>query len=541
MLFVTQAMGDDSDARGQTTADSVSQEKTSDEYNGATLVQENPTEQSKVPEDNSNRQGQVTEDSSGQAKSIGEFIDQELNSANHSLNAGVSEPFVFWRHVPPPTLCLPPRLLPYDYYSRVPPPVLPSLPIPPTPPPPPPNGVFPALWNGTPCGIWPVPAPQVAVGVLPTPPPEVDSSPKHYTCSDFTEVHDATPMEISPSASPIPPSTTTSTEGETPAPSEKAENTTDETCEVSSSHSMKPSGPQNGVSVTRALKPVKYSHADDPRLAESSVLSLLKRCMSCAKKMALAKRKGIAYVAEECSCSKKFLPSNVERESTASTTKSEPFQEKLEKPIDSAVSAAARQQAATDADTPMTSCESNEPSLASVESTQPAYCVSQCADKLTEKTQPVNASCTERKPGSEESKEYLIPVVQGRRAQQRSWQRRRTTSCDTYAAIDKGPDNGETFSNCSYNNHVPAEYLVNRFIEEIRAASEQVSCASDNRVKVKITGVYVPGPKVDNLQTTVIDMEMDPLLGACVEHAEGPFMLPSELEEDDEGWLWTFE
>ncbi|KAL1425067.1 hypothetical protein MTO96_019521 [Rhipicephalus appendiculatus] len=34
---------------------------------------------------------------------------------------------------------------------------------------------------------------------------------------------------------------------------------------------------------------------------------------------------------------------------------------------------------------------------------------------------------------------------------------------------------------------------------------------------------------------------MDPLLGACVEHAEGPFLLPSELEEDDEGWLWTFE
>ncbi|KAH6946909.1 hypothetical protein HPB50_016131 [Hyalomma asiaticum] len=265
-----EAMGDDSDARAQTTAESSRQANALDESNRPTLVQGSPTEH------NSDRQGQVTEDASGQTKSVEDSIDQELTSANHSPSAGVSQPFVFWNHIPSPTLCFSP-LLPYDYYSRVPPPV--SLPPPvPTALPvrPSPNGVFPALWNGTHCGIWPAPAPQVAVGVLPTPPQEVDNSPKHYICSGFTESHDATPMEILPSARPIPPSTTTSTEGETPAPSEKAENTTGETCEVSSRHSMKPSGPQNGASVTRALKPVKDLHADDPRLAESSVLSLLK-------------------------------------------------------------------------------------------------------------------------------------------------------------------------------------------------------------------------------------------------------------------------
>ncbi|KAH7948304.1 hypothetical protein HPB52_020357 [Rhipicephalus sanguineus] len=456
MLFVTQAMGDDSDGRAQITDDSARQAKAVDVLNGLTHINGDAAEQAEVPED-SDRQEQVTIDSTGQAQSTGDIVEPTVTSANHSPCSGV------------------------------------------------------------------------------------DNSLKLHVRSCTPESHDVAPMDISPSASPLIESTTVLTEHESVTSTDTAMSTTGETGEVCDS--VKPAGFENGMLMPRALKPVKYLHADDPRRTQSSVLSLLKRCKSCAKKMARAKRKGVPYTPVECTCAREtFVSNKFECEKNAGAAEAETGLEKLEPPPASATSTGVRRQhhVISDGDEPMGNSEPPEPSLASAKLKRSFDCDSVPAAMLAEETQPLSAFCAEKKSGSEDLNTYSIPVIEGFRPTRDSWHRQRTASIDSCIVLDSGPNNGEVFSGYS-PDHISAEYLVNRFIEEIRAASEQKLCARDPRVTVKISGAYVPGPMVDNLQTTVIDVKMDPLLGACVEHAEGPFLLPSELEEDDEGWLWTFE
>lgn len=479
-----------------------------DESNGRALVKEEPTEQTELPGD-----------SSGQGEVTGNSI-EKAPLANGNPNSGGSEPFVFWRHVPPPTLFFLPRFGPHCFYGGV---------------TPPPYGVFPPLWNGTRCDIWPVDTRQAAVNVQLTPPTYGVNSPTHHIRSFRTESHDSTPMEISPCASPLKQSTNTPTESEAATPAMKAESSTDWTAEVNRNHAVKSLSLGKWTPMPRALKPVKY-HDVDP--SESSVLSLLKRCKSCTKKMARTKRQGATYAAEECTCAQEFALGKVQGENAESIAKTKTGLEKLG-PLSASTKPAAAQQdpAVTGADK---SIGSSEPSLASMMCRQSADCISGSAAKLTEETRSLSAFCTERKSTSAESSVHSIPVVERRRAEQNYWHRQRTTPRRAHITDCLGANRSEPFSHYSHRD-IPAECIVNRFVEEIRAASEQKSCAGDPRVRVKIAGAYIPGPTVDNLQTTVIDIKMDPLLGACVEHAEGPFLLPSELEEDDKGWLWTFE
>ncbi|XP_065281702.1 uncharacterized protein [Dermacentor albipictus] len=501
-------MDDDSDGRAQVMDGSSRAAEVMDEPNERALVKGEPTEQAQVPGDSS-RQGEMTGDSIKKAP-----------LANHNSYSGGSEPFAFWRHVPPPTLYFMPTYGPYSYYGGV---------------TPPPYGVFPPLWNGTRSDIWSADTRQAAVDVQLTPPTEEVNYPKQHIHHFGTEAHYSTPMEISPCASPLEPSTTAPTEREAPAPAVKAESATGFACEVNRNQAVKTPSLEKRTPMPRALKPVRYHHAD-PGTAESSPLSLLKRCKSCISKMARANRQSATYAAEECTCTQKFVPAKVQGENTASTAKTETGLEELGPLTANAKSRAVRQYSVvTGADRP---AGSGEPSIASMKWRQSADCISGSAAKLNDETRSSSALCTDS--GPVQSAVHFIPVVEGRRKEQNSWHHHPATSRNAPIENCLGTNNGETFSHHSHR-HISAEYFVNRFVEEIRAASEQKSCASDPRVTVKIAGAYFPGPKVDNLQTAVIDIKMDPLLGACVEHAEGPFLLPSELEQDDEGWLWTFE
>lgn len=489
--------------------------KVMDESNGRALMKEEPTEQTELPGD-----------SSGQAEVTGNSI-EKAPLANHNPNSGGSEPFVFWRHVPPPTLFFLPRFGPHCFYGGV---------------TPPPYGVFPPLWNGTRCDIWPVDTRQSAVGVQLTPPTDEVNSPTQHIHSFRAESHDSTPMEISPCASPLKQSTNTPTERGAAAPAMKAESSTDSTTEVNRNRAVKSLSLEKWTPMPRALKPVKY-HEVNPCTAESSVLSLLKQCKSCTKQIARTKRQGATYAAEECTCAQEFAPGKVQGENTKqSIAKTKTGLEKLG-PLTASTKPAAAQQdpVVTGADK---SIVGSEPNLASMKCRQSADCISGSAAKLTEETRSLSTFCTGRKSRCDESSVHSIPVVERRRAEQNYWHRQRTpqrtTPRNAHITDCLGANSSETFTHYSHRD-IPAECIVNRFVEEIRAASEQKSCAGDPRVRVKIAGAYIPGPRVDNLHTTVIDIKMDPLLGACVEHAEGPFMLPSELEEDDKGWLWTFE
>ncbi|KAH8022095.1 hypothetical protein HPB51_021818 [Rhipicephalus microplus] len=538
MDFVTQAMGDDFDGQAQITDGSGTKAKAMNVLNGLTQVKRDFAGKVQMQED-SDRQEQVTKDSARQAEYPEDTVGQTVSSADRSSFSGVGEPFPFWRHIPPPTMCFPQRLVPYGYYG--------CLSSPTRPPPPSPlHGVFPTLWNGTHHGYWPVHTSQVVVGVPPPPPPVVDpprvvdSSPKPSVSSCTIESHDAAPMDISPSASPLTDSTIAPAERESVTSTETATSTTGETAEVGSTHSVKTVCLDNGMQMPRALKPVKYLHAGDPRTAVSSVLSLLKRCRSCAKKMARAKRKGVAYSEEECPCTQRIIaPRRDKFEENASATKTKTSLEELVLQSTSLMSTVLRQpHEVSYADEPMGSSEPREPSLASTKLTSADDCASISAANLTKES--LGTFNAEKKFGSGESETYSIPVIEGRRPTQDSWHRQRRESRYSNIVIDSGPNSGEAFPNYSQND-TPVEYLVNRFIEEIRAASEQKLCAGDSRPKVKISGKYVAGSTVEDCYITEIEIAMDPFFGACVERSEGPLVLQSELEKEDEGWLWTFE
>ncbi|KAL3210602.1 hypothetical protein MRX96_052157 [Rhipicephalus microplus] len=116
MDFVTQAMGDDFDGQAQITDGSGTKAKAMNVLNGLTQVKRDFAGKVQMQED-SDRQEQVTKDSARQAEYPEDTVGQTVSSADRSSFSGVGEPFPFWRHIPPPTMCFPQRLVPYGYYG----------------------------------------------------------------------------------------------------------------------------------------------------------------------------------------------------------------------------------------------------------------------------------------------------------------------------------------------------------------------------------------------------------------------------------------
>lgn len=58
----------------------------------------------------------------------------------------------------------------------------------------------------------------------------------------------------------------------------------------------------------------------------------------------------------------------------------------------------------------------------------------------------------------------------------------------------------------------------------------------------KVMGVYyAPGPVIDRVVLTSIEMHVDPKLGGCAERLHGPLSLLSQAEKLDEGWILSFD
>uniref|UniRef100_A0A224YB33 Uncharacterized protein n=1 Tax=Rhipicephalus zambeziensis TaxID=60191 RepID=A0A224YB33_9ACAR len=61
-------------------------------------------------------------------------------------------------------------------------------------------------------------------------------------------------------------------------------------------------------------------------------------------------------------------------------------------------------------------------------------------------------------------------------------------------------------------------------------------------VRGNVMGLYyAPQRVIDSVLITSIEMRVDPKLGGCTEHLDGPFSLVSQVEKLDEGWMWSFD
>lgn len=418
-------------------------------------------------------------------------------------NCAGNDSFAFWRHIPPPSLWFMPGVQLHPYYG--------GLTWPPYDP-------YQQYWNGTYYGWnaayygYPVQyAPQATTDFRYHHAGMVEKPSNQELTSLVGGSHNATPMDISPSVSPVNAGTGyTSTKAEAEATTLKVNNYYQGTDE--------------------SLKPHK-AHKVDPRLA-----SLLKRCEPCVRKiLSQARGEGSAKLAEHCSCavelaSDKASPKN---SNDSGTTKTEV--ERMHQ----------RPTAITEL-TPMPPCP---PEVGSFQ-------------KTSEYGQSGLAQYTKRSAVTIANLVQVADRVMSPSSTFFKKRRSRTlVRIDCLAAGDSlssEQDCGQErrpvlgIADLTKGAHAENPSFVSRqqkFVEyTVDGAGKGASDAwgrgrpdRDDAEGCRLSGAYALRPEIEILTTPSVHFEVGLLLGSRIDFLDEPLKLASELEKLDEGWLWCFE
>ncbi|KAK8786222.1 hypothetical protein V5799_007415 [Amblyomma americanum] len=326
--------------------------------------------------------------------------------------------------------------------------------------------------------------------------------------------YDATPMDISPCASPVDADKSyapTKTEGEASA--------------------LK--GTKYSQGVNESLDPHKAQKVD-PRLTSSSALPLPERCQPCRKKMlAQTRGEGSDYLADQCSCEVRLSSEKAAHKMSygSGTTKTE-------------VERAHQGPTAVTESTPVPHCR---PVGASFQKTS-EYVPSGLAGYTKHTAKPISGFVTV----ANDLRSQTNTVVKKQRS-------RTLVKIDCVNAGD-ALSSGQVFrqerrplfekADMSKGTQAGKPCFTPRpqkFSEHSVNGAAKGACGggvrptSDHAKGQKLSGSYSPHPAVDMSATNEIDCEVGLFLGSRVEHLDEPLTLSSELEKLDEGWAWCFE
>ncbi|XP_077540843.1 uncharacterized protein LOC144153071 [Haemaphysalis longicornis] len=285
----------------------------------------------------------------------------------------------------------------------------------------------------------------------------------------------------------------------------------------------------------KTLKVMKFECSDTLN-AQSSVFSLLEKCVSCTKKiLAVAKGQGSAAVAEPCTCGRKSASSEIlqsKPHSLGMTKKA--LERSLGRPLAVAKCANVEHPSQSDGRTtrdfkrrcrtrwdiaPMSNLGHGQVS----NHLQPTS-----SDAEPEKPKPISISS--RLPqasyfGAQGPANSELP--------RSSW--KGTVSESAEIVMDSVPavphHQMAPESSCPVKTVMPA---ASHKSNETTGTAD--ACNGD-----KVKGTYSPDSTIDTSQTTCINIKVDVNLGGFVEMMNGPVELPSELEKLDEGWVLSFE
>lgn len=350
--------------------------------------------------------------------------------------------------------------------------------------------------------------------------------------SSNSESHEPMPMDISPNVSPVKGTVTVKQEVSDIVPMATS-GFTEPPADIKRFllSSATPERPQASHTM-KTLKVMKFQ-CPDPLNAQSSVFSLLEKCISCTKKiLAVAKGEGKNTVTEPCTCKHRSAPSEILQNNSQSRGMTKKALEKsLGRPIAASKGANIERTFQTDSRTtrdfkqrcrsrwePATPCNLGHVPL---------------SDRL-----PATRSAMEpehRKPISVSSHLQQQAAYSGSKCPanselpQSSW--KVAVSKSAKIATGSVPT-------------VPHRAISPESETVVQAASQKSgaeSCTVDACVGEKVKGVYTPDATIDTSQTTCVNIKVDTKLGGCVEMRDGPVEFPSEVEEQDEGWVLSFD
>ncbi|XP_077488364.1 uncharacterized protein LOC144099138 isoform X1 [Amblyomma americanum] len=438
-------------------------------------------------------------DSCGQAASL-----------NQHCTGGDS---AFWRHIPPPLPSLLPRQQPHPYYGGF------TWP---------PYNPYQQYWNGAYYGLngayyvwnagyygWPVQHAPQATADFECHSTVMQERPSYQEPTSHTgESHDATPMDISPCASPV--------------DADKSYTSTKTEAEASALKGTKCS-----QGVNESLNPHKAQKVD-PRLASSSALPLSERCQPCRRKMlAQTRGEGSDYLADQCSSKVRLSSEKAAHKMSCGSgmTKTE-------------VERAHQGPTAVTESTPVPHCG---PVGASFQKTS-EYVPSGLAGYTKHTAKPISVFV----PVANDLRSQTNNVVKKQRSKtlvkidcvnagdalslgQEFCQERRPLF--EKADMSKGTQAGKPGFNPRPQKF--AEHSVNGAANGACGGGNRPT--SDDAKGQKLSGSYSPHPAVDITTKNAILSEVGLLLGSRVEDLDEPLMLSSELTKLDEGWLWRFQ
>lgn len=393
-------------------------------------------------------------------------------------------------------------------------------------------GFYQTQWNQT-CQGFSQSATYQPVQQVQATPTSKNTARREDASSSNTESYEPMPMDISPSVSPVKARVAAkqevsgivpmATSGFTEPPADiKRLLLSSPTFERQASHTMK------------TLKVTKFQ-CPDPLNAQSSVFSLLEKCISCTKKiLAVAKGEGKNTVTEPCTCKRTSAPCEILKTNSQSRgmTK-EALEKSLGRPIAPAKGANVEHTFQTDSRTtrdfkqrcrsrwgPTTLSNSGHVPLDGLPATRSAM--------EPKRRKPIFISTLLQQAaysGSQGPANNELPQSPRKVAVSKS-AKIATGSAPTVPHREISPES---------DNPVKAA---------VQAASHKSgaeSCTVDACVGEKVKGVYTPDSTIDTSQTTCINIKVDPKLGGCVEMRDGPVEFSSEVEEEDEGWVLSFD
>lgn len=362
------------------------------------------------------------------------------------------------------------------------------------------------------------------------------------TCRDEasspnTESYEAIPMDISPTGSPVKRKVTGTRREDSEMVPIATSAVTEAPADVKSLL-LAPHAPERPqATLAKTLKVTKFQ-CSDPLNAQSSVFSLLEKCISCTKKiLAVAKGQGSNSVTEPCTCKRKSGSSEIlqSNSQTLGMTK-KALERSLGRPLAGAKCAKVEHSLRTDGRTTRDfkrRCRTRwEPAPVSnsahVHVSDQLQATSSAAE--LEKRKPIYMSSHLQQVacfGSEGPANSELPRSSWNGAVSESAEIV-TGSVPTVPHRKISPE-----SSCQVKTVMPAATASHK--------SNEKTSAFDACIGEKVKGKYIPGSTIDTSQTTSVSIEVDVKLGGVVEMINGPVELSSELEKLDEGWVLTFD
>lgn len=284
---------------------------------------------------------------------------------------------------------------------------------------------------------------------------------------------------------------------------------------------------------TKTLKVMKFQCPDTSN-AQSSVFSLLEKCISCTKKiLAVAKGQPSTALVEPCTCERKSASKILQSKPHSLGMTRKALERSLGRPLAVAKCANVEHPSRTDGWTTRDfkrRCRTRW---------EPAPMSNLAHGQVSDQLQNTSSGAEPEKPKPISISSHLPQAAYLGTQGPASSKLPRSSLKDTISesaemvtgSVPAVPHDKSPESSCPVKTVMPAE----------SQKSNEKTCTVDACIGDKVKGTYSPDSTIDTSQTTCINIKVDVKLGGYVEMINGPVELPSELEKLDEGWVFSFD